>query len=223
MPRQSDMKFVFTSASSVPFDVIKFNLKEGISECFELRLDLVSINPSVDFGQILDRPALLTIWHGDMPVRYVHGIVTAFVQGDTGFRRTRYSVLIEPSLKRAEFCSDWRITRQRTIPQLLQQLINEQGISDYEQRLYGTHLPREYCVTAGQKLLANAGQGIGLFAHGGEFRQVAHQGDLSLQAQQATVSVKYVLPRDPEQMARENRMLDDFIAGGDGIDPLGKS
>ncbi|WP_208491248.1 type VI lipase adapter Tla3 domain-containing protein [Paraburkholderia tropica] len=36
-------------------------------------------------------------------------------------------------------------------------------------------------------------------------------------------SVKYVLPRDPEQMARENRVLDDFIAGGDGIDPLGKS
>ncbi|WP_322007022.1 effector protein Tle3 domain-containing protein [Paraburkholderia tropica] len=153
MPRQSDLKFVFTSASSVPFDVIKFNLKEGISECFELRLDLVSINPSVDFGQILDRPALLTIWHGDMPVRYVHGIVTAFVQGDTGFRRTRYSVLIEPSLKRAEFCSDWRITRQRTIPQLLQQLINEQGISDYEQRLYGTHLPREYCVQPGETTL----------------------------------------------------------------------
>ncbi len=153
VPRQSDLKFVFTSASSVPFDVIKFNLKEGISECFELRLDLVSINPSVDFGQILDRPALLTIWHGDMPVRYVHGIVTAFVQGDTGFRRTRYSVLIEPSLKRAEFCSDWRITRQRTIPQLLQQLINEQGISDYEQRLYGTHLPREYCVQPGETTL----------------------------------------------------------------------
>ncbi|WP_321865965.1 DUF2345 domain-containing protein [Paraburkholderia tropica] len=45
-------------------------------------------------------------------------------------------------------------------------------------------------LTAGQKLLANAGQGIGLFAHDGEFRQVAHQGDLSLQAQQAKVRIE---------------------------------
>ncbi|MDH0739403.1 hypothetical protein ACNPPY_28425 [Achromobacter sp. AGC78] len=34
----------------------------------------------------------------------------AFTQADTGYRRTRYRlVVVEPSLARAALCSDWRI------------------------------------------------------------------------------------------------------------------
>lgn len=33
----------------------------------------------------------------------------AFTQADTGYRRTRYRLVVEPSLARAALCSDWRI------------------------------------------------------------------------------------------------------------------
>ncbi len=38
-------------------------------------------------------------------------------------------------------------------------------------------------VTAGQKVVINAGSDIGLFAQGGELRQITHQGPMLLQAQ----------------------------------------
>ncbi|MDN7639171.1 contractile injection system protein, VgrG/Pvc8 family, partial [Burkholderia cepacia] len=72
---------------------VEFTLHEGLSETFLLQVELASANPAIDFGEVLDRNGLLTIWQSGSPVRYVHGAVSSFVQGDTGFRRTRYSTV----------------------------------------------------------------------------------------------------------------------------------
>ncbi|MEN5167371.1 contractile injection system protein, VgrG/Pvc8 family, partial [Achromobacter kerstersii] len=120
MPRQSDLRFTFTPSSrGLDFDVIEFTLDEALSETYRLELDLSSFNPAIDFGAMLDEPALFTIWRGDQAVRHVHGIVTAFQQGDTGFRRTRYRAVVEPSLARAALCSDWRVFQQLSVPEIL--------------------------------------------------------------------------------------------------------
>ncbi|MEN4923167.1 contractile injection system protein, VgrG/Pvc8 family, partial [Achromobacter spanius] len=87
MPRSSDVRFTFSPAvAGVDFDVVEFTLDEALSDTFLLRVELSSFDPSVDFGALLDQPALFTIWRGEEPVRHVHGIVTGFEQGDTGFR-----------------------------------------------------------------------------------------------------------------------------------------
>ncbi|SAK76014.1 Rhs element Vgr protein [Caballeronia pedi] len=153
MPRQSDLRFTFEPASGVAFDVLEFDLKEALSEIFELTLELSSADPAVDFGKMLDQPALFTLWRGVTPVRYVHGIVSTFDQSETGFRRTRYQAVVTPALARTELCSDWRIFQQRSVPQLLQTLMDEQGVTDYEQQLFLEHLPREYCVQPGETTL----------------------------------------------------------------------
>ncbi|WP_244848080.1 type VI secretion system Vgr family protein [Caballeronia sp. SL2Y3] len=153
MPRQSDLRFTFGTASGLTLDVRSFDLVEGLSEPFELDLELASHDPAVDFGDVLDQGALLTIWRDDVPVRYVHGIVSAFEQGETGFRRTVYHATVTPALARADLRSDWRVFQQKSIPQILQTLMTEQGITDYEQMAFSTHLPREYCVQAGESTL----------------------------------------------------------------------
>ncbi len=81
MPTQSDLRFTFTVGDK-SFEVVEFTLQEGLSETFLLHVDLASAQSAIDFGAVLDRAALLTIWHGDKPVRYVHGAVSSFVQGD---------------------------------------------------------------------------------------------------------------------------------------------
>jgi type VI secretion system secreted protein VgrG len=153
MPRQSDLRFTFEVINGPRFDVVAFEHEEALSECFKLSIDLFSTDPVVDFGRVLDQPALLTIWRRDTAIRYVHGIVHAFVQGDTGFRRTRYSATVVPALERADLYSDWRIHQKANIPQLLESRIKELGITDYEQRMYGEHLTREYCVQPGETTL----------------------------------------------------------------------
>ncbi|MBN3856038.1 type VI secretion system tip protein VgrG [Paraburkholderia sp. Ac-20340] len=151
MPRQSDVRFTFEMCTArVPFEVVEFELVEGLSESFKLTVELSSQNPAVDFQKVLDQPATLTIWRGETPVRYVNGVVSLFEQGATGFRRTRYRVVISPMLSRAELCSDWRIHQQVSIAQILASRIKELGITDYEQRMFGEHLTREYCVQPGE-------------------------------------------------------------------------
>jgi type VI secretion system secreted protein VgrG len=150
MPRQSDLRFTFQPASGLAFEVIEFRLEEGLSEPFVLTLDLSSTDAAIDFGQLLDQPAVFTLWRGEEAVRHVHGLVSSFEQGDTGFRRTRYRATVEPALARLGLRSDWRIFQQQTVPQIQQAVLNRSGIADAEQRLNKEHLPREYCVQPGE-------------------------------------------------------------------------
>ena len=150
MPRQSDLRYTFEPSGGADFEVIEFTLDESLSQPFTLALQLASFDAELDFGTLLDKPALLTIWRGDTPVRYVHGLISSLTQGDTGFRRTRYSAVIEPALARTRLCSNWRIFQQQTVPQILDTVLKAHGLNDVEQRLSYDHQPREYCVQAGE-------------------------------------------------------------------------
>ena len=150
MPRQSDLRFTFVPASGVALEVVAFTLTEGLSEPFHLALELSSGDPAVDFGSLLDQPAVLTLWRGEQPVRYVHGIVSTFAQGATGFRRTRYTAVLEPSLARLGLWSDWRVFQQLGVPDILGSMLKARGVIDTHQDIHATHLAREYGVQAGE-------------------------------------------------------------------------
>ncbi|WJO35489.1 type VI secretion system Vgr family protein [Pseudomonas monteilii] len=129
---------------------MSFELDEAISTPFQLQLELISFEDDVDFGQLLDKPVLFTIWRGERPLRYVHGLVSTFSQGETGFHRTRYRALVEPVLARAGLRSNWRIFQQKTVPQILQIMLERQGITGYTLQSIDKHEVREFCVQAGE-------------------------------------------------------------------------
>ena len=155
MYRQSDLSFSFQPlASKVGFEVVSFTLDEAVSTPFQLSLELVSYEDTVDFGHILDKPALFTIWGRERPLRHVHGLVSTFTQGETGFCRTRYRAVVEPLLARANLRSNWRIFQQKSVPQILELMLKRQGITQYELRASKDHQVREFCVQAGETDLA---------------------------------------------------------------------
>ncbi|MGS7251169.1 type VI secretion system Vgr family protein [Pseudomonas anuradhapurensis] len=151
MPSQSELHFTFQPlASRLEFEVVSFELDEALSAPFQLQLELISFDSDVDFGALLDKPALFTLWRGQRPLRYVHGLVSSFSQGDTGFSRTRYRALVEPVLARAGLRSNWRIFQQQSVPQILELMLQRQGISRFEIKSFGAHQAREFCVQAGE-------------------------------------------------------------------------
>ncbi|OYU07522.1 MAG: type VI secretion protein VgrG [Pseudomonas sp. PGPPP1] len=150
MPRQSDLRYTFEPLKGDAFDVVSFKFEEGLSQPFKLELELASHNAAIDFNRVLDLAALFTIWRGETPVRYVHGLVSLFTQGDTGFRRTRYSVVLEPTLKRFELRSNWRIFQGKNVPDIILDVLKEQRLTDVKTYLCFDHQPREYCVQAGE-------------------------------------------------------------------------
>ncbi|EJQ9335130.1 type VI secretion system tip protein VgrG [Salmonella enterica] len=201
MPSQSDLCFTFDLVGSEAhdvFEVVEFELHEALSETFLLSVELACANPAVDFGQVLDRPALLTVWRGDTAVRYVHGAVSSFVQGDTGFRRTRYSAVVEPRLARLKLSADWRIFQTLTASQIAEAVLREHGLTqDYEQRVTTEHLAREYCVQAGdtdydfiERIMREEGFFYS-FRHSAEGHQLVHSDRLFIHGRIGDEPVQY--------------------------------
>ena len=80
----------------------------------------------------------------------MHGSVSSFQQGATGFRRTRYRAIVEPRLARLKLCSDWRIFQTLNVPDIATTMLKKHALTlDYEQRVTNPHETREYCVQAG--------------------------------------------------------------------------
>ncbi|MFD2641290.1 type VI secretion system Vgr family protein [Pseudomonas japonica] len=197
MPVQSDLRFTFTAGPDA-FEVVEFRLSEGLSETFHLDVELSSANPAIDFGQVLDRPALLTIWQGGQAVRYVHGSVSSFQQGETGFRRTRYRAIVEPRLARLRLASDWRIFQTLNVPDIATAMLKKHALTlDYEQRVTNPHAPREYCVQAGdsdyhfvERIMREEGFFYG-FRHSAEGHRLIHCDRLWIFGKQPGEPVEY--------------------------------
>jgi len=199
MAVQSDLRFTFTAGEGIyDFEVVEFHLVEGLSKTFRLDVDLSCASSAVDFGRILDRQALLTIWQAGRPIRHVHGSVSSFQQGDTGFRRTRYRAIVEPRLARLGLASDWRIFQSLSAPEIAKVLLKKHGLTlDYEQRLTNPHQPREYCVQAGEtdyhfveRIMREEGFFYG-FLHSAEGHSLIHCDRLWIFGKQPAPPVEY--------------------------------
>ncbi|NWE80400.1 contractile injection system protein, VgrG/Pvc8 family, partial [Pseudomonas yamanorum] len=130
--------------------VVSFKLEEGLSPPFKLTLELATHNAAIDFNRVLDLAGLFTLWRDETPVRHVHGLVSLFQQGDTGFRRTRYTAVVEPTLKRFDLRSNWRIFQAQTVPDIITSMLAEHKLTDIRSEICFEHQHREYCVQAGE-------------------------------------------------------------------------
>ncbi|MDX7901623.1 type VI secretion system Vgr family protein, partial [Aeromonas media] len=128
------------------FVVAEFALEEGLNQPFHLRLELASPEPDVDFGAVLDQPCELMVWYNGELQRRVCGVVSDFAQGDSGFRRTRYQLLVQPALWRLSLRQNSRIFQAQKPDEILSILLQEHGITDYAFALKSEHAKREYCV-----------------------------------------------------------------------------
>ncbi|MFJ5400356.1 type VI secretion system tip protein VgrG [Pectobacterium sp. 21LCBS03] len=128
------------------FAVVDFQLSEALNQPFALSLNLASPLPGIDFGAVLDQPCELLVWYEGELQRRVSGIVSAFAQGDTGFRHTRYQAEVRPALWRLGLRTNARIFQAQKPEAIIGALLEESGITDYAFALRNEHAVREYCV-----------------------------------------------------------------------------
>ncbi|WP_439827022.1 type VI secretion system tip protein TssI/VgrG [Aeromonas enteropelogenes] len=128
------------------FVVAEFALEEALNSPFQLRLELASPQPDIDFAAVLDQPCELLVWYNGELQRRVCGVVSDMAQGDSGFRRTRYQLLVQPALWRLSLRHNSRIFQAQKPDEILSILLQEHGITDYAFALKNEHTQREYCV-----------------------------------------------------------------------------
>jgi type VI secretion system secreted protein VgrG len=74
----------------------------------------------------------------------LHGIVTEAERGDSGIRRTHYTLILRPVFTRLDHGSDSRIWQGKTVPEIARDVLAEYGVVDVEWRLDASYAPREF-------------------------------------------------------------------------------
>ncbi|WP_077663961.1 type VI secretion system tip protein TssI/VgrG [Rodentibacter caecimuris] len=146
MAVQSDYRYSLTVNGNSQFDVVSFVLTEHLSSLFRAELALAGFDNAPAFAEILNHPATLTFWQGDVAVRHLNGIVTGFKQQESGFSRTRYQMVIEPALSRANLQADLRIFQQQDSQQIIETLLRKNQVTQHQFHFSDAYWTREYCV-----------------------------------------------------------------------------
>ncbi|EJI6950860.1 type VI secretion system tip protein VgrG [Escherichia coli] len=98
------------------FAVVSFHLTQSLSSLFSLDLSLVSQQfLSLEFAQVLDKMAYLTVWQGDDVQRRVKGVVTWFELGENDKNQMLYSMKVCPPLWRTGLRQNFRIFQNEDI------------------------------------------------------------------------------------------------------------
>ena len=119
---------------------------EALSSVYEFHLRLVSEDSAIAFADIVGKAVCVSIAMPSGDKRFVHGIVGRFRQGRTNLRVTTYFADLYPKLWLLSKSTDTRIFQNKTVPDIIKQVLSGHEITDIRDALAGTYQPREYCV-----------------------------------------------------------------------------
>lgn len=122
---------------------------EALSQPFQFDVQLLSPDEAVRFDSIVGKGITLTLIQADGSERYWNGVVSRFSQGPRERLVTRYYATVVPWLWLLTRTADCRIFQKKKVPDILEQIFTDLGFKksdDFEMRLYGSFVERDYCV-----------------------------------------------------------------------------
>lgn len=123
-----------------------FQGQDGVSRLFSFELMMHSENRSISFESIVGKKATIRLKLPDNNERYINGIIASFSQGGASPEFASYHATLVPWFWFLTRTSDCRIFQNMTVPDIIQNLFQEHGFSDFKNKLHGSFKPREYCV-----------------------------------------------------------------------------
>lgn len=125
---------------------------EGLSELFQFDIACFSEKQLIRFDEVVGKNVTLIISLPDGGKRFINGLVSKFSQEygvskfGSHFRSSYYSVTVVPWLWLLTRTSDSRIFQNLSVPAIVEKVFSDKGFTDYELKLNGNYLPREYTV-----------------------------------------------------------------------------
>jgi type VI secretion system secreted protein VgrG len=120
--------------------------EEGISTPFRYVLDLLSQDGAVSADDILRTPVVLRVMLSDGSERVLHGLVSRFAQLGRVEELTAYRAEVVPWVWFLSLSSDCRIFQNLSVLEIVKQIFDDLGYSDYEIKCVKSYPKREYCV-----------------------------------------------------------------------------
>jgi type VI secretion system secreted protein VgrG len=123
-----------------------FSGAEAVSQPFAFTLELLSQNAAVDPKSVLRTPATVTVVLPGGGQRFIHGIVSRFVQLGQQDDLTFYRAEVVPWLWFLSLSSDCRIFQNLSVLEIVEAVFKDHGYSDFEIKCTKSYPKREYCV-----------------------------------------------------------------------------
>jgi type VI secretion system secreted protein VgrG len=125
---------------------------EEISSPFSFELEMLSENHNIAFKDIIGKSVTVSILLADGSKRYVNGIISRFSQGRGGGeaggdpRFSTFTATMVPFFWLLTRTSDSRIFQGLSVPDIVEKILKEKEVLDYEIKLHGSYEKRDYCV-----------------------------------------------------------------------------
>src|SRR5690606_36934102 len=123
--------------------------REALSELYEFEVELVAETTAISGTSVLGKPLTMEIETQFGAKRYLSGDVTRFAyvgQEAGGVRLARYRATVCPWLWYLTRNRDCKIYQNKSVVEILDEVLGSYGGYVYEKRLHGSYRTRDYCV-----------------------------------------------------------------------------
>lgn len=122
--------------------------REALSTLFHFQLELLATKESISPADVVGKPISFSVKMPDGSKRYFHGIVKRFASTGEHVRDLKvFRCEVVPWFWFLTRTSDCRIFQKKTVLQIVEDIFNEAGFSDFKTSgVQGSYEPYEYCV-----------------------------------------------------------------------------
>lgn len=146
MPTQSHRLIAITTPLSDDELVFyKAELSEELGQPFHFDVELLSENDHISLDDLLGQNVTIRLENEDV-TRYFNGFVTEFKQQGIQGGYSLYSAVIKPWFWLLNLSENCRIFQDKTYPEIIKEIFDSLGFSDYEDKLTDTYKPVDYVV-----------------------------------------------------------------------------
>ncbi|MFT4730675.1 MAG: type VI secretion system secreted protein VgrG [Granulosicoccus sp.] len=141
--------------SELPDDTLLFSAMAGserLSTLYDYRLEVISQNHSVALDDLLGTDITVQLELSESSeigpgvYRHFHGVIAdcAHVSGSGEF--SHYELSVRPWFWFLTRNANCRIFQEKSVPEIIKDVFNDLGFSDFDERLFGTYETWRYCV-----------------------------------------------------------------------------
>lgn len=151
MATQDNRRFAVTAPNGEQNLLLmrEMTVHEAISGLFRIQLSCLSETADIQFADMIGGPISIRMTlpeGGDAGERHFHGVVSRFSQGPPHGRFVTYHAEVVPWLWFLTRASDCRIFQNMSVPDIIKQVFDDLGMTDYKLDLKGKYDAREYVV-----------------------------------------------------------------------------
>ena len=119
---------------------------ERLSHLFNYNIEVASEDLAIDLNSLTGTDITVEL---ELPLgghRYFHGFIAQCSQIESSHEFAKYELIVRPWFWFLTRTADCRIFQEMKVPDIIQQIFDEEGFSDYDIRLIGSYETWNYCV-----------------------------------------------------------------------------